>query len=251
MRKIKILLITFLVSLNIFSSVSADTVISPIVNKYQNLKLGVYYNNLTTNTQVSNLATTQFVGASTTKVLTAITIMKMIENKKLSYNTPAVKNGPTIGWEIQQMINRSNNTSWNVLNIIAGWNAIISTANSLGMTGYNCNGNILTPKDDAVMLKALYSGQALNVSDTKILLSYMQNTNDESLIPAALPKDAIVYHKYGWLDGEGIHNVLNDTAIVIYRNQKIILSIYTDSLNSPSYSSQVNAIHDLVGILIH
>jgi beta-lactamase class A len=75
-------------------------------------------------------------------------------------------------------------------------------------------------------LTKLYEGQLLNPTDTAQLLSYMQNTNYETLIPAALPSDVTVYHKYGLLDGD-----LHDASVVVYNGHAYALVIYTNSPN--------------------
>jgi hypothetical protein len=148
------------------------------------------------------------------------------------------------------MINQSNNEAWDVLNNLATWNSIIDEAKNLGMVGYNCNGNLISPQSDAAMLAKLYYGHVLNVSDTNYLLSLMQNTNEESLIRPALPANAVYFHKYGWLNN-GKSNVLNDTAIVLYNKHAYILSIYTNSPNVPNYSNQKNAIQDITKYLFN
>lgn len=250
MKYIKSIVLSLVIVPILFANVNADSVFTQVINKHPDLLLGVYYDNLTTNTIVSNLPTKQFVGASTTKILTAITVIKYIEEGYASYLTPSYKNGPSLDYELKQMVNMSNNDSWNILNNYVGWNAIISEAKTIGMTTYNCNGNLISAKDDALMLQKLFKIQLLNKLDTNKLLGYMQNTNDESLIPPMLPKGAVIYHKYGWLNNENNQNVLNDTAIIAFNKQTIILSIYTDSVNTPRYTEQVNAIHEIVKSLI-
>lgn len=226
----------------------ADSSINTIIVKYPKLELGVYFQNITDNIVVSNLANTEFTGASTTKVLTAITVIKEIESGKFKYSTPIYKNGPSIASELNLMINQSNNVAWGNLNSLATWTNIVNQANTLGMKGYNCNGNLITPAADARMLSDLYMGNILTKADTHYLLSLMQNTNEENLIPPSLPKGSIYYHKYGWLN-DGSSNVLNDTAIILYHNKVYILSIYTNSPNTPNYSLQLNAIHDITSYL--
>lgn len=221
---------------------------SPVIKKYPKLSLGVYFEDISNNSVISNNPDKQYTGASTTKVLTAITVIKSIENNKLSFNSLVYKNGPTVKSQINLMINDSDNNAWANLNNLVGWTAISDQAKNLGMNGYNCNGNLISPKSDELMLKKLYTKHILNSSDTSYLLSLMQNTNDESLIPPALPKGATIYHKYGWLNS-GSTNVLNDTAIIYYQGKTYYLSIYTDSPNHPDYQNQVNAIHDIVKAL--
>lgn len=82
----------------------------------------------------------------------------------------------------------------------------------------------------------------MNADHRAIVYGYMAHTTMNKLIPAALPADATVYHKYGEIDG-----VLHDAAIVEYQGHKFVLVIYT---NNPAntmglYSAQVRLIHAL------
>jgi beta-lactamase class A len=251
----KIFLILSILTLSLFNFQSYASAASPsldtIIKKYPSLQLGVYFQDLTTNTLLaSNLPNIQFTGASTTKVLTAITVIKQIEAGRYRYDSMTSKYGYSVRTELKLMINQSNNEAWDVLNNLATWNSIIDEAKNLGMVGYNCNGNLISPQSDAAMLAKLYYGHVLNVSDTNYLLSLMQNTNEESLIRPALPANAVYFHKYGWLNN-GKSNVLNDTAIVLYNKHTYILSIYTNSPNVPNYSNQKNAIQDITKYLFN
>ena len=96
----------------------------------------------------------------------------------------------------------------------------------------------MTPSDDALLLKQLAAGKLLNSTNTQTLLSYMQNTNNDDMIPYAAPNGATVYHKYGQLDG-----YLHDTAIIKNGDRTYSLSIYTASNNS--YLPQVQLIREI------
>ena len=250
----KIFLLLSIITFTFFNLQSYASAASPnldtIIKKYPSLQLGVYFQDLTNNMVVSNLPNMQFTGASTTKVLTAITVIKQIESGKYRYDSMTTKNGYSVRTELKLMINQSNNEAWDVLNNLATWNSIIGEAKILNMVNYNCNGNLISPQSDAAMLTKLYAGQALNVSNTSYLLSLMQNTNEESLIRPALPASAVYYHKYGWLNA-GKSNVLNDTAIVLYNKHTYILSIYTNSPKVPNYVNQKNAIQDITKYLFN
>ena len=82
----------------------------------------------------------------------------------------------------------------------------------------------MTTADLAGLLSKLYAGKLLNDRDTKQLLSYMQHTNWESLIPAAVPKDITVYHKYGLIDGN-----LHDASIIVKDGKAYSFVVMTKS----------------------
>ena len=50
----------------------------------------------------------------------------------------------------------------------------------------------------------------------------MQNTNNEDMIPAVIPENAVVHHKYGELEDR-----LHDAAIIDYKNRPLVLVIFT------------------------
>ncbi|MFP3462013.1 serine hydrolase [Arthrobacter globiformis] len=53
-------------------------------------------------------------------------------------------------------------------------------------------------------------------------LSYMQNTNYEALIPAAVPPDVTVFHKYGLLNGN-----LHDASILVQGQRSYAFVVYS------------------------
>ena len=106
------------------------------------------------------------------------------------------------------------------------------------MNSYRESDNTMTPADDAVLLKQLAAGKLLSAANTQTILGYMQNTNNDDMIPYAAPTSATVFHKYGQLDG-----YLHDTAIIKNGDRTYALSIYTASNNS--YLPQVQLIREI------
>ena len=99
-----------------------------------------------------------------------------------------------------------------------------------------------------MLLEKLYDGQLLNKDDTALILSYMQQTNDDSLIPAALPQGAVVYHKYGELidtDDNDDGNWVNDAAIISYKGHSFILTIYTNRSDLLDITTRTQIIHEI------
>jgi beta-lactamase class A len=91
----------------------------------------------------------------------------------------------------------------------------------------------------------MYSRQLLNQNDTGLLLSFMQNTNNETLIPAALPAGAVVYHKYG-----NLNNNLHDVAVIIYNGRTYVLAIYTRSNGLADYTQSTALIRRITQAVI-
>jgi beta-lactamase class A len=187
--------------------------------------IGVAIENVKTGSITLYGQTSQFDAASTEKILSAITYYHLVEQGTLRLDDTV---GPyPASYQLKQMINQSNNDSWDALNDAVGGNdALQAYAQSIGLH-YNVDGNLMSAKDMATLLTKLYTGKLLNADDTKQLLSYMQYTNDETLIPSVLPSGLTIYHKYGELN-DGTVNVLHDAGIVTDGSATYAIVIYSD-----------------------
>ena len=125
------------------------------------------------------------------------------------------------GFQIQAMVNTSSDDSWLLLMKDIGYPKLIEYAASIGIS-YDPEQNLLTPTEMASLLKQLYAGQLLNPGHTEELLGYMQHTNDEELIPAAVPEGVTVNHKYGLLEG-----YVHDAAVLSSGGAAYAVAIYT------------------------
>lgn len=207
---------------------------------YPSVQSGVSLIDLDSGTQIDTGETAPFTAASTTKVLTAAVYMHQVEEGSASLDT--VLNGSTAETLLEAMLNRSDNNAWHALNEYLGDDQLQNYASTQGLSSYDVTSNVITAHDEAQLLRKLYTGELLDSTHTQLLLSYMQNTNDESLIPAALPQGSTVYHKYGYLDGE-----LHDAAIVSYNDHRYILVIFTksDLATTSDYTARIPLFHDI------
>ncbi|MFF2316399.1 serine hydrolase [Arthrobacter sp. NPDC058097] len=161
----------------------------------------------------------KFVAASTGKILAAAAYYHLAETGVLSLAAPT--GGQTAAFQIRQMIQQSNNTSWALILGTIGHQGIEDYAASLGIP-YDRTFNTLSPAETARILMLLYTGRLLSPAHTAELLSYMQNTNYESLIPAAVPPDVTVFHKYGLLNGN-----LHDASILVQGQRAYAFVVYS------------------------
>lgn len=161
-----------------------------------------------------------YAGASTTKVLTAAAFLHLIEQGKYSLSTPL--GGATAKSHLQLMLNQSNNNSWAVLNSAVGYSQLTQYAHDNGINSFEYVGNLMKPSDQALLLQKVFKRELVNDEHTKLMLSYMQNTNNEDMIPVVVPAGATFYHKYGQLEDR-----LHDGAIIDYKKRPLILVIYT------------------------
>lgn len=216
-------------------------------DNYPNNQVGVSFINLTNNQTINAGQYNQlFKAASTAKLIAATDFLSLCQSNQASINQNI--DGMNAYNILKGMIEVSSNPDWNDLNNFLGANQQIY-ANKIGLssfTGYPYN--TITPQDMALLLKEIYDGQLLNQHYLSILYYFMSHTDSTNLIQAALPSNAIVYHKYGLVWG-----YLNDAAIVIEGQTKFVLVIYTNnSLSQRSinnYSGRVNLIHQITDII--
>lgn len=178
-----------------------------------------------------------FEAASTAKVLTAVAYYKMVEAGQASLDDPMGEY--PAGFQLQEMIQDSDNDSWALLADAVGHDTLRDDAAAMGVS-YDPEANTLTTAGMARILADLYEGKLLNQEHTQQLLSYMQDTNDEDLIPAALPAGVSVFHKYGLLNGE-----LHDAAILATATRSVVLVIYTKSSDLSDVPQRTDVIHQI------
>ena len=176
-----------------------------------------------------------FVAASTAKVLAAEAYYHLAESGEVSLDDPL--GDYTAGFQLKEMIQQSDNDSWSLVMDAVGHSALEDYAASVGVD-YDVESNTLTPAGMARVLAGLYSGELLDAEDTAQLLSYMQDTNNETLIPAAVPAAVTVFHKYGLLGGE-----LHDAAILEEYGDAYAFVVYTEGEDLTSVPERTEIIH--------
>jgi beta-lactamase class A len=147
----------------------------------------------------------------------------------------------TAGQQIRQMVQQSNNYSWALILAAVGHKGLTGYAASMGIP-YDRTVNGLTPAEMAKTLSGLYSGRLLNAENTAQLLSYMQNTNYEVLIPAATPPGVEVFHKYGLLNGN-----LHDASILVQGDRAFVFVVYTLGRDMSDMAARTRVIQQLTG----
>lgn len=196
-----------------------DTAIAGIISANSQYQVGVALINLNDGVLHQYGVEAPFEAASTAKILTAAAYYQQVEAGTASLDDPL--GAYTAGFQLQEMVQDSDNDSWSLLMGAVGLSHLTAYAASIGIT-YDPEANTLSTADMAHILAELYEGKLLNQDHTQQLLSYMQNTNYEYLIPSAVPSNVTVYHKYGLLDGE-----LHDAAILTDGTASYVLVVYT------------------------
>ncbi|WP_211881518.1 serine hydrolase [Pseudarthrobacter albicanus] len=178
-----------------------------------------------------------YVAASTAKIITAAAYYHLVETGEKSLDAPL--GSFDAGFQVKAMVNTSSDDSWLLLMQDIGYPRLIEYAGSIGLD-YDPEQNLLTPPDMALLLTALSAGKLLNPGHTQELLGYMQQTNDEDLIPAALDPDITVHHKYGVVEG-----YVHDAAILSSGDRSYAVAIYTWGPDDADSEDRLGIIHKL------
>jgi beta-lactamase class A len=182
-----------------------------------------------------------FTAASTAKIITAAAYYHLVETGEAELDEPL--GDYDAAFQLEAMVNESNNDSWLLLMDAVGYRRLTEYAASIGVT-YDPEENLLTPAEMAKVLKRLYAGDLLNADNTAQLLGFMQETNNEDLIPAGSQEGVEVFHKYGEIGGE-----LHDAAVLTYRGSAFVLVIYTENPEGTEGPEQSDVIRELTGLI--
>lgn len=220
---------------------SEKKLLTNIVRSYYPIKISIAVINIRNGQSFTIGSTRPFNAASTTKIILAACLLHEVENGKKSL--AAQLGSYSVGSQLQQMVQQSNNDAWHALTNYVGLQTLSEYAHEIGIQ-YDINHNAVTAQDEAVFLQKLYTGGLLTPPDTQLLLSYMQHTNENSLIPAAVPADVTIYHKYGWLD-----SYIHDAAIMVYNNIPVVLVIYTRG-NTTTVNKQIKLFKSITPVIL-
>ena len=178
-----------------------------------------------------------YTAASTAKVLTAAAYYHLVETGDKSLDAPL--GAFNAAFQLKAMINTSSDDSWLLLMRDIGYPRLTDYAATLGIS-YDPEQNLLAPTDMARLLEQLATGKLLNAEHTAELLGYMQQTNDEELIPAALGPEITVHHKYGVVLG-----YVHDAALLSSGDRSYAVVIYTWGPDDADSADRLDIIHEL------
>ncbi|MDQ0031765.1 serine hydrolase [Arthrobacter bambusae] len=220
-----------------------DAQINAIIDANSGYQIGVALIDLSNGSTHQYGVQEPFEAASTAKVLSAIAYYHLVETGAASLDDPL--GDYTSGFQIKEMIQDSDNDSWSLIMDTIGHPELQAYATSIGIS-YDPENNTLTPAEMASIMGGLYGGKLLNQQDTAQLLSYMTNTNYESLIPAAVPAGITVFHKYGLLDDE-----LHDASILTNGTSSFAFVVYTKGQDESDIPARTDIFHQLTQAVVN
>ena len=222
------------------AAVDVDTEIKRILAENPGYRVGVVLADTHGGEPRSYGDGTEFVAASTAKIITAAAYYHLVETGEKSLDVPL--GSYDAAFQLKAMVNASSNDAWLLLMQDIGYPKLIEYAASIGIS-YDPEQNLLTPAEMAEVLKQLSTGKLLNAEHTEELLGYMQQTNNERLIPAAVGPDITVQHKYGELGG-----YVHDAALLSSGERSYALAIYTWGEDGES-EARLAMIHGLTDVV--
>jgi beta-lactamase class A len=225
-------------------TVALQSKIDSIIAQYPHLQISVSYADIKSSDYVNTGVQAPYIAASTGKLLAAALFLSEVQ--KGTYRLDQSVGGAPAGSQLQLMIEKSDNASWNAFRTLLGHEALERYSKEIGMSSYHSESNTGSPSDIAVLLEKLYGNKLLNRDYTELLLSYMQNASESQYISAAVPQDSKVYHKAGYLQDRA-----HDAAIIDNGKQPFVLVIFTKA-NSGNYDFELGAriIHELTSAVL-
>lgn len=178
-----------------------------------------------------------FVAASTAKIITAAAYYHLVETGEKTLHAPL--GSFDAAFQLKAMINASSDDSWLLLMQDIGYPRLIEYAASVGLR-YDPEQNLVAPGEMALLLRQLENGTLLNPEHTAELLGYMQQTNNERLIPAAVDPAITVQHKYGEVEG-----YVHDVSLLSSGGRSYALVIYTWGEDAVESEERLAVIHEL------
>jgi beta-lactamase class A len=216
--------------------------LNAIISAYPQYQLGVALIDMSDGVIHTYGVQGKFVAASTGKILAAAAYYHYAERGLLSLTAPM--GGHTAAYQIHQMIQQSNNQSWALILGAIGNQRIHDYAAALGISYFRTL-NELSPAETATLLYLLYTGRLITTAHANQLLSYMQHTNYETLIPAAVPPTITVFHKYGLLNG-----YLHDASILVQGGRAYAFVVYTLGRSTADIPARTGVIHELTHAVV-
>jgi len=120
---------------------------------------------------------------------------------------------------------QSDNTAFVIAKNKVGKENIENLIDRVGMINTEFDSRQTTPKDIGTFFLKLWQGKVINEENKKKLLDSLTKTIFEDYIPAGVPEDVRVAHKYGTLD-----NIINDAGIVFDKRHPYVVVVMSKGI---------------------
>lgn len=197
-----------------------DPKINEIIASYPHLQISVACIDINSGKLLHYGLNEPFIAASTSKLLSAIFYLVLVEKGQLGLEESI--NGQTAEYQIQQMIEKSDNTAWKAINDLLDRNRLKDYAHSIGLNSYDPEQNTITADEVATLLEKLYKRHLLKEEHTQLLFGFMRRADQDVNFTAVLPPNVEVLHKSGWLEDR-----FHDAAIINNGYRPYVLVIFS------------------------
>lgn len=158
----------------------------------------------------------KFHAASVMKLVTAAATFEWMEENRAEFDFWIW--GQTLEQRLTQLINQSNNYQWADLNSLVTLEKSQKLLQQNKLIDSDVYTNTMSPEDVFLLLQKIYQGELASPKHRNFLLSTMQHTINENRIPAGIPAETVVAHKYGTWQGN-----IHDAGIIFTPNPYILV----------------------------
>lgn len=219
----------------------------------QGNQVSIYFEYLNTGGNISINQDLRLIPASLNKLPVAMVVLDKVEkgewlltdrlvllaedvdaNFGFLYNEP-INSSFTIEFLLQEMLQRSDNTAFNILLRNVTVDGVIKILDEVGLQElFDERGNI-TAKEYSRLFRSLYTANLLNREYSQLLLSWLTQTDFNEFISYDIPTDIPIAHKFG-LNKDYL--VFADSGIIYLPNRPYLLTILVHPENFDSDPEQ-------------
>lgn len=231
----------------------------PVTKEFEekNWRLGVYVYDFKTESDFALNADSSFEAASLTKIPVLMTLYDKIQKGEvdptqviqiqsqdwqnygtsvLVYRGPNTKSRYTVSELAHFMVNRSDNTSFQVFVRLFGEKTVADNLYEWGFQVSDIVKNVTTPKEMVRMFDLMYNAKIIKGDLNSEMLDLMVKTNEEDRIPAGVPEGVRVIHKTGNAVGGS-----QDSGVVELEDRPYAIAILTDNVNNEKRLEELEA----------
>ncbi len=213
-----------------------------IIRDYEKVSVGIEVWDVSTKTRASVNSLQEFRAASVTKMITAAFVLSEVAAGRVDLSD-RLSDQTTLQWNLEQMVRLSSNDAWKRIRDKMDRRREEDFAYEHGLSSFNLVDNTISTDDMARLMRDLASGQILDQRLLDMLESYMTDTYEERFLAAAMPEQAIAYHKAGTLEDD-VHEV----AIVEYKGRDYAVAIMTNGNGVTAFDVRMALYKELMDV---